>query len=142
MADAANSATIVYDPYERIDAMHAAMFTRDGFEKIRCPHLGKNIAQDLENMGVLLPMLRAAGRGSLTSQKFAELYRRRRRFPSYLRRILSHLEEAERPYLTALHCRAVLRNINGPRFRRAYADATKKLEEAGKALPPGLDSDE
>lgn len=142
MADAAAKATIIYDPYERVDAMHAALYTREGFEKIRCPLLGKSIAHDLESMGVLLPMLRAAGRGSLTAQKFAQLYRGRRRFPPYLRRILSHLEESERPYLTALHCRAVLRNIKGPRFRRAYADANKELEKLGISLPPGQDGDE
>ena len=134
-AEAAEHATIVYDPHVREDAMHAAMFTREGFTKLRTPFLGGRLERDLDAMGILLPMIRLAGKGQLSPERFAKLYRRRRGHLPWLRRVLFHLENLERPILTGLFARTVLREHRAPRFRRALHVVEAQLREEGKALP-------
>ena len=137
-AEAAEHATIVYDPRVREDAMHAAMFTREGFTKLRTPFLGGRLERDLDAMGILLPMIRLAGKGQLSPARFAKLYRRRRGHLPWLRRVLFHLENLERPILTGLFTRAVLREHSAPRFRRALRVIEAQLKEEGKSLPAAL----
>jgi hypothetical protein len=139
-AEAAESGTIVYDPNNREDAMHAALFTREGFQKLRTPHLGARIERDLDAMGILMPMIRLAGKGHLSPHRFAKLYRRRRGHVPYLRRVLSTLDDLDRPFLTGLWARGVLRDQKGPRFRKALKHAEAALQKHGRALPEALEA--
>lgn len=137
-AEAADHATIVYDPRIREDAMHAAMFTREGFTKLRAPFLGERLERDLDAMGILLPMIRLAGKGQLSPERFAKLYRRRRGHPAWLLRVLSHLETLNHPMRKGKYARAVLSEHRGRRFRRALQAAEAQLQEEGKSLPAAL----
>ncbi|MBM7069594.1 phosphoadenosine phosphosulfate reductase [Actibacterium sp. 188UL27-1] len=138
MLDAAAGGAVVYDPYETEDAMHAALFTRDGITKLRCPLMGRDLVPDFENMGIMTTIMNAAVRNKLTPALFARHYRIRRRYPVYLKRVLVYLERQDRPFLTALYTREVLRRLQGPRFKRAQTMALRTLQARGQRLPPSL----
>tara|TARA_B100001167_G_scaffold183194_1_gene141548 strand:+ start:282 stop:1433 length:1152 start_codon:yes stop_codon:yes gene_type:complete len=135
MMEAAAKGFVLYDPNVKEDAMHAALFTREGVEKLRCTYLGTDLEPALTQMDMLVPLLRAAGRGTLTRAVFADLWRRRRDYVPYLRRLVVTLESRERPMLAGLAARAVLSRRNGPRFRKALKTAEAQLAKADRSLP-------
>ena len=93
MLDAAEQAYVIYDPYERLDAAHAAMFTRSNVKKLRVPNLGASLQSVLIKMEILKPLLLAAGDHNLTNLKFAKLLRARRDDRSYLHKIMEKLDD-------------------------------------------------
>jgi len=118
MLDAADHGFVLYDPAEELDAMHATLFTRRNVTKLRMRHMGGALQGDLIEMEVLHPLLVAAADGALDEELFAELYRARRDYPPYLRRLLAHLDARERDRLAWLLCRNVTARMKAPRFAR------------------------
>lgn len=132
-SEAAEMATIVYDPLVKEDAMHAALFSSERFQKFRLPHLGTRIERDLDAMGILMPMIRLAGKGHLSSHRFAKLYRRRRGHLPYLRRVLAAVEARNSPLRLGLWARGALRSHpDAPRFQKALQTAL-----SARSLPSG-----
>lgn len=138
MLEAADQAFILYDPYIKLDAMHAALFTRPNAVKLRCRHLGAMLEPDLLNMGVLTELIDAACEGHLTEKVFHQLMRARRENLHYLRLLLNHFEARGRPMLSALLCRAAIKRTARPRFRKRLEALTEELAEQGITLPPEL----
>jgi len=135
LLEAAEHAAIVYDPHVTEDAMHAALYGPDVLH-LRTPLLGPEPERDLEDMHALERIIRLAARGRLDSAAFARFWRRRHQSPAYLRRVLAHLRQAERPYLQGLWCRAALRHADRPRLRKGLEDAQNALAAEGRRLPP------
>lgn len=140
MLEAANHAFILYDPDVSLDSVHAALFTRPNVTKLRCRWLNGSVEADLVKMGVLAEMLDAACEGHLTEEIFHQLYRARRDYKPYLRRLMETLEYEDRPYLTALLCQSVAGRLRAPLFRKRFKQAVSKLSESGP-LPDWLDID-
>ena len=141
MIDAAEHAYILYDPQQRLDAMHAALFTRPNAVKLRCRHLGSALEDDLLNMGVLTELIDAACEGQMSEQVFHQLLRARRNYLPYLRHLLVYLERSDRPFLAALLCRAAVKRTSRPRFRKRLDEFTARLAEQGHFLPPESEAD-
>ncbi|MGB3244484.1 MAG: phosphoadenosine phosphosulfate reductase [Sulfitobacter sp.] len=118
MLEAAQSAYVLYDPRETLDAMHAALFTRPNVTKFRMPHMGAALQTDLMEMGILGPMLQMATDNTLDKLAFARLYRARRDYRPYLRTLLSATEEDTRDALTLSLCKYVTTRVHDPRFVR------------------------
>jgi hypothetical protein len=78
MLEAASAAYVIYDPADRLGAMHAALFQRSGVTRFRARHLGGGMQQCLTQMGVIEPLVTAAANGTLDTALFAQLYRHRR----------------------------------------------------------------
>lgn len=135
MIDAADRVFVFYDPTEDMDAIHAALFTRPHVSKIRCNLLGNHIDQDFINMGILQPLIDAAGTGNLTENDVFKLYRARRNYAPYLRRFANRLHEDNRTVFCGIACRSILERISAPRIRRLLATVEKELEDQGKELP-------
>ncbi|MBP0480936.1 phosphoadenosine phosphosulfate reductase [Sagittula salina] len=121
MIDAADQATILYDPRERLDAMHAALFTRANVQRFRLPFFGGAIQTDMRMLDLMPRLLIATAEGTLDAARFATLFRARRSYPPYLRKLLAHLDNAGRDGLTRKLCRNVATRMNAPRFRRRLA---------------------
>lgn len=134
-AEAAELATIVYDPHVQEDAMHAALFSSERFQKFRVPHLGTRIERDLDAMGILMPMIRLAGKGHLSRHRFAKLYRRRRGHLPYLRRVLSAINGQTHPLRLGLWARGTLRSH--PNDARLESALTKALSKRSLPDPKG-----
>lgn len=135
MAEAAEKVFVFYDPEESLDAMHAALFSGDNVIPVKCRYFDGQIEIFLRRMEVLPGLIQMAMRDRLTRKIISRGLRERRNYLPYLRRLLGAVDNAERTYLTALLCRAVLDRINAPRFHRRLGQAEKQLAAEGRALP-------
>jgi len=135
MLDAAARAFVLYDPYITYDAMHAALFTRPNVTKLRCRWLDGALETDLTGMGILPELIDAACEGHLTPPVFHRLFRARRNHKPYLRRMLTTLEAADRPWLIALMCKNITGRMHAPMFNKRLKQSVKTLANAGKPLP-------
>lgn len=137
MLEAAGAAFVLFDPHERLDAVHASLFRSGNVTLLRCPHLGGRIARSLREMDLLHRVIEEAAAGTLTPQGFYRHLRRRRDHARYLRNLLFHLDDHQRPWLTALLCAHVLARRDAPAFRRRLDAARAALAQRG-AVPHWL----
>lgn len=126
MLDAAREAFVLYDPAQTLDAMHAALFTKPHVTKLRLRHMGGAIQSDLIDMQILYRVLAKAGQGHLNTTSFAKLYRARRGYPPYLRRILASIDAQHRDDLALMLTRNVTSRMNAPRFQRRLSQLEAK----------------
>ncbi len=124
MTEGAGRAFVAFDPAEREDAMHAALFFRPWVTLLPARRLGPQPAVALRRMGVLDDLIVAAMEGRLTPAVFAQALRARRSFGPYLRRLLAVARDSGHPAREAMICRSVTARMNAPGFRR-------RLEELG-----------
>ncbi|MFW2587498.1 phosphoadenosine phosphosulfate reductase [Sagittula sp. SSi028] len=118
MIDAADQVYLLVDPRQRLDAMHAALFTRPNVLTHRLPFFGSALQTDLRMMDLLPRLLTSTAEGSLTVAEFAQMFRARRDYPPYLRRLLAQVDQNERETLAIWLCRNVVGRMHAPRFRR------------------------
>ncbi|WP_095589106.1 phosphoadenosine phosphosulfate reductase [Actibacterium ureilyticum] len=135
MIEAAAQAFVLFDPYRRPDAMHAALYTNRHVHMLRCRHLGKTLETDLAAMGILDEVLDAACEGQLTPQIFHRLYRARRGHAPYYDRLRAQLEAEDRPYLTALLSRVAAAKFGQPADRERFDELEELLLRQGRSLP-------
>ncbi|MFW2543577.1 phosphoadenosine phosphosulfate reductase [Primorskyibacter sp. 2E107] len=121
MIDAASGAYVLYDPRERLDAMHSALFEKKNVTRLRMPFMGGALQSDLIALDLLRPLLEAVATGTLDTARFAAMMRARRDYPPYLRKLLSKLDAEERPALARMLCANVVGRMHAPRFRRRLA---------------------
>ncbi|WP_147105912.1 phosphoadenosine phosphosulfate reductase [Tateyamaria sp. syn59] len=123
MLDACAQAYVLYDPVETLDAMHAALFARAGVTLHRLRNMGDTIQSDLVEMNVLSDLMEMAAEGALDAQQFAKVYRARRTYRGYLRRVLAALDRDERTHLSYMMARNVVSRMKkAPRFQRRLAE--------------------
>lgn len=89
VSKAANRVSILYDPYEPLDAQHAARFTGDNVQHLRAPLLGHRLGSSLNQMGILTPIILGALEGTLTSHDYYKLLRTRKTSPRYQRELFN-----------------------------------------------------
>ena len=134
MLDACAHAYVLFDPTEHLDAMHAALFGCVGATQFRMRNMGDAIQSDMLQMRILMPLLEKAANGSLNDIDFAKLYRERRVYPGYLRRVMAALDGDDRPELAYMLAKNVTTRMNAPRFQRRLSELEAKLD------PDGVDS--
>ena len=117
MLDACKDAFVFYDPVERLDAMHAALFTRDNVTQFRLRNMGGALENFLYKSQSLQPILTHAAEGTLDDSTFARLYRSRRDYGPYLRRLLGVLYLTKRPGLEWMLASNVTSRMKAPRFK-------------------------
>ncbi|MFP7569477.1 hypothetical protein [Marivita sp. S2033] len=89
VSKAANRVSILFDPYEPLDAQHAARFTNKNVQNLRAPLLGHRLGSSLNQMGILSPIILGALNGTLTSEAYYQMLRTRRSFPRYQRELFN-----------------------------------------------------
>lgn len=117
MLDAAERAYVIYDPFERQDAMHAALFRADNVEQLTLPNMGQTVQSRMIEMDILLDLITLVGTDGLTRDAFFRLTRARRSHRGYVRGLLQQLDQADRPRLAYLLCAYAAEHIRAPRFR-------------------------
>ncbi|MEL6921889.1 MAG: phosphoadenosine phosphosulfate reductase [Pseudomonadota bacterium] len=140
MLEAAGQAYVLYDPAETLDAMHAALFTGEGVTQYRLRNMGDAIQSDLMEMNILIDLMEMAAEGILDDLQFAKVYRARRTYAGYLRRVMAALDRAERTELTFMMASNVVARMDkAPRFQRRLAElkALRKTAEAPQATSQG-----
>lgn len=118
MLDAAQRGYVLYDPRERLDAMHSALFERSNVTRFRLPFMGSALQGDLLDLDLIVPLLAAAADDRLDRLSFAQMLRARRDHAPYLRKLLARLESDGRLTLAEALCENVTRRLDAPRFRR------------------------
>ncbi|MEM8654478.1 MAG: phosphoadenosine phosphosulfate reductase [Pseudomonadota bacterium] len=132
MLDACDRAFVLYDPRETQDAMHAALFARPAVTRFQLRHMGDTIQSDLMAMNVLIDLMEEAAEGTLDTLQFAKIYRARRAYPAYLRRVMAALDRDKRTELSYKLARNVVARMKkAPRFQRRLTE----LETARKRAP-------
>lgn len=119
---AAGRVFLLYDPYAKLDALHAARFTGANVEKLRVPLVGHRLGTALQQMGILSPVILAALDGRLTPLDFYRRLRARHNFPRYQWELFQRALDRGRPGLARRVGRWVLRNGGHPAIRRAMRD--------------------
>ena len=126
MLEAAKRAYVLFDPRQRLDAMHAALFRRQNVTRYELPFQGPALQIELQQMGLLGPLLRAVVDDTLEATDFAAMIRpaRREHFP-YLRRVISYLEQTERTEMAYNLCAYVAAKDNAIWFQRKLTKLTQ-----------------
>ena len=137
MLDAADQAFVLYDPYQRLDAMHAALFRRKNVTRLRLPLMGGELQTSLIQMQIVYRLIAQAGQGKLSAHSFYKMYRARRDNKAYLRRILNHLNAHNRDELNIMFCKHVLSRMAAPRFRHRLTELEKRAAKRAEADADG-----
>ncbi|APZ54491.1 phosphoadenosine phosphosulfate reductase [Salipiger abyssi] len=118
MLDAAQRAYVLFDPRERLDAMHSALFERRNVTRFRLPFMGSALQSDLLDLELFVPILEAAAEDRLDALSFARMLRKRRDHMPYLRKLLARVEGDGRSALAEALCANVTARLEAPRFAR------------------------
>lgn len=84
---AARRVVLMYDPYEALDAAHAARFTGANVMRLRAPMMGHRLGSSLQQMGILAAVTVGALDGTLTEAAYYAMLRARKTFPRYQREL-------------------------------------------------------
>ncbi len=122
MIDAVNHAYIIFDPLQRLDAIHAAMFTRANMTPLRGTGLGNRPDAVLDAMGVHHDLIVQAMNKSLTEEEFHDAMRARRDYPPYLRVLYIQMIKRSHPVMAANVCAYVLRGGDDAFFAKKLAE--------------------
>lgn len=125
MLDAAQRAFILYDPGQRLDAMHAALFRAPHVTALPLRHLGGTIQTSLITMGIFDDLIDLAAQGQLDDRAFSRLWRARREYLPYMRSLLGQTEARGHAGLTRLLCQHVTARHAAPRFAKRLRELDK-----------------
>ena len=142
MLDAAQRATIIYDPKVELDAIHAALFTRPNVDKLRMAYFGSKLDQQMMRLGIFYPLLSAIGASDPIPSTFHMLHRERRKDRNYLRAVLGDTEDAKRWGFAKTICMHAAETLNAPRFKKRadQIDALLERERAQASQAEGRDN--
>jgi pimeloyl-ACP methyl ester carboxylesterase len=122
MIEGTGQVFVLFDPKEREDAMHAALFRKPFVTMLRAPWLGARTDRALDNLGLMQPLLDAACDGTLTAATWARLWRKRRDFGPWLKQILAATDASGHKRRALAICRSVNARLAAPRFRKRQAE--------------------
>ncbi|QYK42989.1 MAG: hypothetical protein KF887_07800 [Paracoccaceae bacterium] len=118
---AARRVTLLYDPYEPLDAAHVARFDGPNVMRLRTPLLGHRLGSSLHQMGILSPTILGALGGTLTEGEFYRSLRARKTFPRYQRELFDRAVARGHATLARRMARWVLTRGDNRHIRKALA---------------------
>jgi hypothetical protein len=137
MIEGAAQVFVLYDPEVDEDAMHAALYRKRFVTPLACRHLGAAPEAALAEMGLLAPLIEAAGTGTLTRATWARMWRARRDYPNWLRNVVVRLIDGPNRRREGVFLRAALQRAPGHRrMRKRFDELTQILARDGLDLPP------
>jgi len=117
----ARRVTLLFDPYEPLDAAHVARFTAPNVVRLRTPLLGHRLGSSLHQMGILAPITLAALNGTLTEAAFYQSLRARKSFARYHRELYKRALERNHPALARRLAHWVLARGDDRYLRKALS---------------------
>jgi hypothetical protein len=131
MLDAAGQAFVAFDPYERFDACHAALFRRDNVTLLPCALFGRELDHTFDRMGIHDLMIKLAMDRALGRRRFFQLIRARRYDPTYLRDLVGHLLDRDHVWLAQLLCNYMIKRDKTGFFQKKLADISRDTQAGG-----------
>ena len=125
MVDGCAGLSLIYDPRQKPDAMHAALFRAPFATDLRARYAGSDIEAALARLGVLTDVMILAAEGTLDAASFANLWRKRRDDASYLKNLLQDVEATGHKNRAIVMCTNVVNRLKIQRFRKHLAELTK-----------------
>jgi hypothetical protein len=122
MADGCAHLSIIFDPRNKADAMHAALFRATYATSLVTRYGGSEIEGTLSRMGILTDVVIQAAEGKLTASSFAKLWRKRRDDAGYLKNLLVDVEATGKKARVFALCSNVVTRLNMQRFRKRLAE--------------------
>jgi hypothetical protein len=122
VSSSARQVSILYDPYEPLDAAHVARFAAPNVRPLRTPLLGHRLGSSLHQMGILQPITLGALNGTLSEAEFYRMLRARKTFGRYQRELFKRALKRGRPDLARRLARWVLTRGDNRYIRKAMAD--------------------
>ena len=119
VSKAAGRVTILYDPYEPLDAAHVARFTGGNVVPLRAPLMGHRLGSSLHQMGILSQVTLGALNGTLTESDFYKVLRARKGFVRYQRELFKRALAKGHPALARKLARFVLTRGTNRYIRQA-----------------------
>ncbi|WP_323008031.1 hypothetical protein [Pseudorhodobacter sp.] len=115
----AGRVTLIYDPYEPLDAGHVNRFNAANVVKLRAPLLGHRLGSSLQQMGILSPIVLAALNGTLSEAEFYQKLRARKGFARYQKELFKRALDKGHPELARRMGRWVLTHGGNRHIRKA-----------------------
>ena len=138
MVEAAGRAFIIYDPFERFDACHAALFRRENVTLLPCPLFGRDIEQAFDRMGIHDILLKLAMEQALDAKRFAQLIRARRYDQTYTRDLVGHLLDRDHVWLAQLLCNYMIKRDRTGFFKSKLDDLTDDDDDGDDDASGGM----
>ena len=117
----AGRVTLLYDPYEPLDAGHVNRFTGQNVLKLRAPLMGHRLGSSLQQMGILSDITIGALNGTLTEIGFYRTLRARKTFSRYQKELFKRAVKTGHPQLARLMGRYVLTRGDNRYIRKELA---------------------
>ena len=133
MVDGCAALSVIYDPRQRPDAMHAALFRAPYVTALRARYAGGDLETVLARLGVLTDLVILAADGKLTTASFAALWRKRRDDAAYLKNLLQDVESTGHKHRALVLCTNVVNRLKIQRFRKRLAELTEAGVKQSKA---------
>ncbi len=121
MIDAAANVFIAYDPVQRLDAIHAALFRKPHVTTLPCPLLGAALDRAFDRMGIHDVLIKLAMDDALDGSRFRKLLRARRYDQNYTRSLIRQLIKTGHPRLAITICNYMLRRGDDAFFSKQLA---------------------
>ena len=122
MVEGAAEVFIAYDPYEHLDACHAALFRKPHVTSLPCPLFGPQLDRAFDRMGIHDVMLKLAMDGDLDAKRFAQLLRARRYDQIYVRNLVKYLIKANHDEFAQTICRYMLKRGSSSFFKKTLEE--------------------
>ena len=136
MIDAANKVFVAFDPMQRLDASHAAIFTKSNVTLLRYAGLGGRMDQALDMIGVLDDMLLSAMDGQITEEQYTQALRSRRTNHGYMRFLYTRMVRSDHPVMAANVCAYVLKRSDNEFFGKLLQELRDQGVEPSRPFTP------
>ncbi|MBE0413013.1 phosphoadenosine phosphosulfate reductase [Yoonia sp.] len=122
MIDAAKAVFVIFDPLQRLDAAHAALFRKPHVAMLPAPLLGAQPDVALDRFGIHDVIIKLAMQGGLDPRRFSQLLRARRYDQTYARALVTQLINTNHHDLARLLCEYMLQRGQNPFFAQKLRD--------------------
>lgn len=134
MTEGAAEVTVICDPMQRTDQMHAALFRAPQTRILPARHAGPDLETVFNRLGFLDHLLIEAAEGDLSAESFALHWRKRSNDPTYLRNFHSALEARGSLPRVRVFCENVVRRLKISRYRKRLAELDAALPQDGPEI--------
>jgi hypothetical protein len=121
MIEGASDVFVAFDPYQRMDACHAALFRKPHVTPLPCPLLGDALNRAFDRMGIHDVLIKLAMDGALDAKRFAQLLRARRYDQTYARTLVRRLIMTGHSKLAQIICTYMLQRGQNTFFAQTLA---------------------
>lgn len=136
MIDAAKKVYVVFDSAQRMDASHAAIFTKSNVTALPLAGLGARLDLAMDQIEMTTSFTLAAMEGSLDQALHTKAMKARRTNNSYLRFLFMRMLRSGHPVMAANICSHVLKRTDDAFFTKQIAELKEQGHKPSRPFKP------